>query len=101
MAQAQIKLATSDDDVDHVQIISSDEKDNRKVNMCLGKQRYISVFKNDQNETQRHLLQTWQIFLELHPLGEIDVPKENGVQPPKGDKVDKPIEENPQFEMDI
>ncbi|KAL4240309.1 Eukaryotic translation initiation factor 4E binding protein (EIF4EBP) [Mactra antiquata] len=33
--------------------------------------------------------------------GEIDVPKENGVQPPKGDKVDKPIEENPQFEMDI
>ncbi|XP_045213567.1 eukaryotic translation initiation factor 4E-binding protein 1-like [Mercenaria mercenaria] len=33
--------------------------------------------------------------------GQIDVPKENGVQEPKPAKAEKVNEDNPQFEMDI
>ena len=50
MAQSQI-VANNILAGDEIQILACNDMDKRKVNLCLGNQRYISVFKNDLFET--------------------------------------------------
>ena len=44
MAQAQVNN-------EEIQIMTMDEKQKRKVNMCVGDQQYVTVFKTDEQGT--------------------------------------------------
>lgn len=50
MAQVQVSDRSFSEN-DTIQVIACDEQNKRKVNLCLGQQRYVTVFKNDLDET--------------------------------------------------
>ena len=49
---AQVQLSNNSNSLEQeVQIIATDDSQKRKVNLCIGEQHYISVFKNEDCET--------------------------------------------------
>lgn len=44
MAQAQVNSKVSEEE--GIQIIATDEKHKRKVNLCIGEQHYITISKS-------------------------------------------------------
>lgn len=50
MAQVQVRDMKSSE-TNEFQILASEHDNKRKVNLCLGDQRYVSVFKNELCET--------------------------------------------------